>query len=392
MSKITRDAPHSHYPLRLLYGVGQIEWKEALSTSLSRAATDRLRIYIGLAWTFACGIIFSVLNDSWLYGISSTLLVGSYITFLSVVPWRIRLYRRRPRSILYVVLANGTLALVVGTVLFWLSTLIPASLIFGRETVDWMVKHPIAISVWGLFYPFVGFGIAIGEDQAEREKEQAKRAERLKELFEESRLVALRAQINPHFFFNALNTIAALIPTRPKDAERAVELLAQALRPALTEDQPMLATIESELAIAQAYTEIEKLRLGDRVTIEFQISEKSLETKIPSLSLQPLIENAIRHGAAKTGEPFRIKVSTDQTDERMLLEIHSGPEPSFEQMSPTEMEKVPMVEGHSIHNIRTRLSTLMGPSTVLDVRLGGNLVSHVRLLIPTSQNATEEGK
>ena len=64
-------------------------------------------------------------------------------------------------------------------------------------------------------------------------------------------MIALRSQINPHFFFNSLNTIAALIPERPRDAERAVELLAEALRPALTRAQPMTATVESEERIAR---------------------------------------------------------------------------------------------------------------------------------------------
>jgi hypothetical protein len=121
----------------------------------------------------------------------------------------------------------------------------------------------------------------------------------LERLAEQARIVALRAQVNPHFFFNALNTIAALIPTRPADAERAVELLAEALRPVLMRDQPMTHPLRTEFAVAEAYAQIERLRFGDRLRIEFDLPAGLATLPVPSLSLQPLLENAIRHGAGR---------------------------------------------------------------------------------------------
>jgi len=210
--------------------------RPAVRISLGRAVRERIRLLISLAYGLIFGFALSLLGRSWAYGFSSAFLFSGFICFCSAIPWRVRLIRKP--TFAKILLLNGILASLVGAFCFWISILLPTGILFGIRAVREVLSHFLVVtSSWSLVFPVVGLGIALSEDQEHRERLREAYAKRLEKLAETSRLAALRAQINPHFFFNALNTIAALIPTRPEDAERAVELLAEALRPALSGSQ-----------------------------------------------------------------------------------------------------------------------------------------------------------
>ena len=124
----------------------------------------------------------------------------------------------------------------------------------------------------------------------ERAKAQKAAAEAL------SQVKALQAQINPHFFFNTLNTIYALIAVDPKAAQRTVGLLADMSRHAFATAQSDLIPLTQELDFANAYLEIEKVRFGGRLQCEMPDTSRLEGIRVPALVVQPLIENAIRHG------------------------------------------------------------------------------------------------
>lgn len=125
----------------------------------------------------------------------------------------------------------------------------------------------------------------------------------------QSRIQALQSRIRPHFLFNCMNSIASLIGSDPDKAERVVEDLAALFRASLAE--PALIPIASEIALCRRYLEIEQLRLGQRLTVNWQIGELDASVKIPSLMLQPLLENAIFHGVEPlpTGGEVCIKIA-----------------------------------------------------------------------------------
>ena len=129
----------------------------------------------------------------------------------------------------------------------------------------------------------------------------------------QARLDALRNRIRPHFLFNTMNSIASLIATRPDAAEQAVEDLSELLRASLQEAE-IDATVADEVRLCKLYLGIEQLRLGDRLSIEWQVAEAVRDAPMPSLILQPLVENAIDHGIAQipAGGTVRIEVRSER--------------------------------------------------------------------------------
>lgn len=114
-----------------------------------------------------------------------------------------------------------------------------------------------------------------------------------------ARLEALQARIEPHFLFNTLNSVAALVEPRPRDAETALEDLSVLLRARLAGDAPALTTLTDEMQLIDAYVRIETLRLGQRLRLTVDIADDAARALLPALCLQPLVENAIGHGVAR---------------------------------------------------------------------------------------------
>ena len=374
--------PERSYPLDLLRGAAQVDLRHAVTISVRRACSDRLRLYFGLACTLAYAVAASVLSRSWAYGVLSALLFGFCVTFLSVIPWRVSLVSRGRRRGWHVVVFNGLLAVVAGGILFVASIASAFWLVFGTAALSRAL--PFILRAWPVSFVFAvtGFGIVMSEESRRRFRRHSASARRLKTLAEEARVVALRAQINPHFFFNALNTIAALIPTRPADAERAVELLAEALRPALAGDQPLLNPLGTELEIARAYAELEQLRYGESLHVEFAVSRDLDRFLVPSMCLQPLVENAIRHGAMKGDSPHRVRVGVEPAGDGIRVDIRDAPGELADPPDAAGMTEVAFPPGHALHNIATRLRVLFGPLAEMHLRVRGPGLGWVTMLIP----------
>jgi two-component system LytT family sensor kinase len=143
-------------------------------------------------------------------------------------------------------------------------------------------------------------------ESIDREKENIERARREAQLVRqvvEAELRALRAQINPHFLFNSLNSVAALITEQPKAAEEMIIRLAKIFRHVLTHHDRPFSSVNEEISFLQTYLEIEKVRFGERLQVNFDVQESVKQLSVPSLILQPLVENSIKHGLGpKVGE------------------------------------------------------------------------------------------
>ena len=173
----------------------------------------------------------------------------------------------------------------------------------------------------------------------------------------QARLDALRARIRPHFLFNTLNSVASLIMSRPEDAERVVEDLAELLRVNLQEGRRDV-TVADELRICELYLGIEQLRLGERLRVDWQVDPAVLERPMPSLILQPLVENAVYHGVSQLPAGGTILVRVRDAQGRVSVAVEN-PAPQ----SPARSD------GHQIalDNIGQRLQALYGSAGHMEV-------------------------
>jgi len=147
------------------------------------------------------------------------------------------------------------------------------------------------------------------------------RERELRELAIAAQLAALRAQINPHFFFNSLNSIAQLIQTEPAKAEACVERLADIFRYLLGRSEAEFVPLADELKVAEAYLDIERARFGDDLIVKEEIDERARTMLMPGFILQPLVENAVRHGISRKigGGSVLIRAAMDNGDLQLTV-------------------------------------------------------------------------
>jgi signal transduction histidine kinase len=165
-----------------------------------------------------------------------------------------------------------------------------------------------------------------------RLQDKERQEEQLRTLATQAELRALKAQVNPHFLFNTLNTIAQLIHTDPAQAEATIERLAGMFRYVLNGSQGGLMPLAEELAFVDSYLEIEQARFGRRLRVDRQISSQVLDVPVPSLILQPLVENAVRHGRGQDGQVDLTILVQAQGDRVNITIADQGPGMSADQV------------------------------------------------------------
>ncbi len=208
-------------------------------------------------------------------------------------------------------------------------------------------------------------------DNLRLREERAQRKRREQDLLleaERSELRALRAQVNPHFMFNALNTIAGLIPRRPDRAERTIEQLAEVFRYTLRRSEREWVPLDEELEAVRAYLDIERTRFGDRLEFTIRAGDEAAEARIPAMIVQTLVENAVKHGVSAIRAPGRIEVDVEAAQDRLRIEVRDNG-PGFED-SATRLFHQPG-EGHGLRNIRDRLRGYFGDAAHLAIARDG---------------------
>lgn len=171
----------------------------------------------------------------------------------------------------------------------------------------------------------------------------------------EARVQALQARIRPHFLFNSLNTIASLIPEEPLNAERAIEDLADLFRGSMRRADSLISLSE-ELDLARRYLQMEQRRLGDRLRINWRVSELPEGASILSFTLQPLLENAVAHGIQPRADGGELKVYGRAEKDNIVITI-SNP------LGPAEHDS--SGHGMALANIRERMELAFGPAASL---------------------------
>jgi two-component sensor histidine kinase len=182
----------------------------------------------------------------------------------------------------------------------------------------------------------------------------------------EAQLGALRAQINPHFLFNSLNSIAALIRIRPQEAESVTEDLAELFRYSLRASHAPVVTLEDEIASAELYLSIERARFGDRMRVSVDVPERLRSAAVPSLIVQPLVENAVKHGISGTDGDCEIRVSATEVEGTVTLRV-TDDGPGFLVATRDEV----LARGTGLRNVRQRLELHFGQRAHFRLRPDG---------------------
>lgn len=245
---------------------------------------------------------------------------------------------------------------VIGHVLGALLALLVCGQLFHfRVELDtsWLLMVGIVLG----FPIFHGAELGLRYYRQLREKELAE--QELRALTVEAELRALKAQMSPHFLFNALNTIAALIHTQPEVAETSVERLAAMLRYVLASSERGQVSLQQELSFVGDYLEIERARFGERLHVDQEIDPRALPVQVPSLILQPLVENAVQHGRSDDGR-IMVDICAEWAQDFVTVRIEDqgrGMPADF---------RIGDGPGHGLRIVNERLRRMYGQELVLE--------------------------
>jgi hypothetical protein len=253
-------------------------------------------------------------------------------------------------------------------------------------------------SVWNnLFQAWLVVGVAHAWVYAGRVRQREQQAARLQSQLAEARLAALASQLNPHFLFNALNSIAELVHRDPDAADRMIVGLAALLRSSLDKAGATQVPLSEELALVDHYLQIEKIRLGERLRVDWDIAPAARDALVPPLLLQPLVENAVRHGVSLRVSPGRVRVRAQREGGELVLEVHDdggglhaaragAREDGGDRIlaGGADDARAPAARGSGaslgLATTRARLQALYGEAATLDLSVaGGGTVARMRL-------------
>jgi two-component system LytT family sensor kinase len=239
----------------------------------------------------------------------------------------------------------------------------------GLDLLSWIfITLPFGVAVY-LCVVGVEHAVRYFVEARERDAQLA----RLSEQLSNARFAALQAQVNPHFLFNTLNTIAVFVRDNDRQAAvRIIEQLSDVLRTTLSSHRVNEVPLGDEIELVRQYVAIEEARFSDRLRPEFNIDESLLSAATPSFALQHLVENAIRHGIARRPDAGRLVITALRDGDMLELSVaDDGAGVDAELISP---------EGHGVENTRERLRALYGERATLDIarRSEGGTIATLR--------------
>ncbi len=213
--------------------------------------------------------------------------------------------------------------------------------------------QPLLVKTWHfnllIYWVMVSVSHALDHHRKLQERELA--AAEMEKLLAEARLRALQMQLNPHFLFNTLHAISALMHRDVEAADQMITRLSDLLRYALESTDEREVPLERELDFLRRYLEIEQIRFGSRLGIQFEIAPETLHARVPNLILQPLLENAVRHGIEPHAKPGLIHLRAERDENTLVLEVRDNGTGMGDPFSP---------EGIGLSNTRARLQQLYG--------------------------------
>ena len=264
-------------------------------------------------------------------------------------------------GVLAVVLLRAVYVAATNPVFGWYDTLPPF-----REVLWASLRNNVMLAA-----TVVGVAHALVFHRQAREREQ--RVAELEANLATSQLDALRAQLHPHFLFNALNSVAEMVHRDPEVADHMLVSLSALLRDSLAVERHQVRPLRRELDVVEHYLLIEKIRLGERLNVEWMIDERCLDIDVPMLILQPLVENAIVHAIARQRTPGRLVVRARIDGDMLVIEVENSIEP--------EQRPAPGA-GTGLRSIRDRLRLLYAGRATLEIDDAGAGMHRARLRVP----------
>jgi two-component system, LytTR family, sensor kinase len=272
--------------------------------------------------------------------------------------WPIGTTRRARIFLLHAMMSLAFCAVWAGLGTLLRAAIMPDALWGGmtEHFVRWsFITLPFGVA---LYFAMVGVDRAIHffVESRDRELQMAKLSEQLSG----ARLAALQAQVNPHFLFNTLNTVSVLIKdVDTAGATRLIEQLSDILRRTLSKDRGDEVTIEDELQLVRQYVAIEQVRFSDRLRVMFDVDPAARLAAVPAFAVQHLVENAVRHGIARSPAGGTVAITIERTDVTLRVSV-ADDGPGFD-------DRGHGPEGHGLENTRARLRVLYGGDASLTV-------------------------
>lgn len=267
---------------------------------------------------------------------------------------------------------------------FWLAFLLPLIMailvvVAGRFVLPFVIQDTLFIKqsmmLRGALVLLVFMGyvlVLIVNGKLEDQLEVRKREEMIAKMAKEAELFHLRQQLQPHFLFNSLNSISALVKRQPDKAREMILQLSSFLRGTIKKDEKEWVSVEDETETLKLFLAIEKVRFGHRLEADFEVDENSLALKLPPLLLQPLLENAVKHGLYGLVENVIISVKIEKVKNYLEVNI-SNP---FDPESVSEEGA-----GFGLESVKRRLYLFFGRNDLLYFVKSDNMF-HVKLRIP----------
>jgi len=290
-------------------------------------------------------ITWPVLGKVWLVAMAVSVVAGLLVYFVERMAWRA--FAANEMALSYTVLG---VVLVVAVLAIEFTVFAVFEPLFQRFNVIEAVIAALILSAVLLRYLHLDRQVKMLIAQSEA-----------------SRIQELQSRIRPHFLFNSMNIIASLIGSDPGKAEQVVVDLAELFRRVL-DDAHTLVPLREELALCRSYLALEKLRLGKRLQTEWEIGDYG-DVQIPSLTLQPVLENAVYHGIQLLPEGGLIKISVKRVNNRLILTVGN---PRSHRMQHNKGSKM------AIDNVQKRLIAHFGPTAVVRAeRMDNHYISHI---------------
>ena len=318
-----------------------------------------------IAWLVCAIVQFALMfyygisiRESWMdASITSSLIVGAGSVMISVA----RYIRPTLKNSFIVLISAFVLALLTSGVLVSVLKELPSGESYVallhytlplRVVFVWLIVVITAISGWLFFY------VKEHQQNELREKEFDK-------LAREAELSNLRQQLQPHFLFNSLNSISALTIVQPEQARKMIEQLSDFLRGTVKRDGNQLTSLQDELHHLQLYLDIEKVRFGHRLVTNITANDAALEMKLPSLLLQPILENAIKFGLYDTIGEVTISIDVKVDKNYLLIEIKNPFDPE------TATPKIGT--GFGLSSVKRRLALIFYRNDLLTINQNENI-------------------
>ena len=321
--------------------------------------------FVGKMWFAASGALLSLLLRPlyrWLYrrefSIAALILIAAVCSYVMTIAW----------SALYKPGAYYLRASLTGSTFDWPS---------WGAVISGTLFYTFIMMAWSTLY----FGIKYYQE-VEEERARALKAESHAHRAE---LQALRYQLHPHFLFNTMNAVSTLIAEkRNREAERMVARLSDFLRLTLEQETAPEVPLAQELDFAQRYLDIEQIRFGDRLQVTIDAAPNTLSGLVPALVLQPLVENAVRHGIAPLERGGHLRVEARATGDRLLLRVEDDGRGIADGVSTRDLCR----GGIGLSNTHARLEALYGDDMRFDIERsdGGGCV--VVLELPFRMDAS----